>query len=64
MDNDPKNSAADPSNRGSNKGIVTLSEQPYQSLVDQMRSLNQHVYAVVDKLDRGTATASVTSKPH
>lgn len=62
MDNDPKNSAADPSNRDSNKGIVTLSEQPYLPLVEQMRNLNQHVYAVADKFDRNTPTASVMDK--
>lgn len=63
MDNDPTNSAADPSNRDSNKGIVTLKELPYKPLVDQMRGLNQHVYAVIDKFDHTTATASVTDKP-
>ncbi len=62
MDNDPKSTTADPSNRDSNKGIVTLSEKPYTALVDQMRSLNQHVYAVVDKFDRSKRTPVVSTK--
>lgn len=51
-DNDPTSLTADPSNRDSNKGIVTLKSVPYAPLLEQMRALNQHVYAAIDRFDR------------
>ena len=52
MDNDPDNRQADPSNRDSNKGIVKLDNTPYGPLLDEMRSLNQSIYALTDKFDQ------------
>ena len=50
-DNDPADKTADPSNRDSNKGVVSLHDVPYTPLLDQMRALNDSVYAVADKFD-------------
>ena len=44
IDNDPTDTTADPSNRDSNKGIVTSDFAPYQPLLDLMRPLNAHLY--------------------
>lgn len=50
-DNDPSDTTADYSNQDSNKGIVNLKSVPYAPLLDQMRALNQNVYAIADKFD-------------
>ena len=39
-DNDPENLRADPSNRDSNKGMVTWDFQRYMPLVDRMKAIN------------------------
>ncbi len=44
MDNDPTNKAADPSNRDSNKGIVSNTYDLYQPLAQAMEQLNSQVY--------------------
>jgi len=41
MDNDPEDLSTDPSNRDSNKGIVTIRYQPYAGLVEGMREFNR-----------------------
>ncbi len=51
-DNDPNNLKADPSNRDSNKGIVKIDNTPYIPLLDEMRPLNQNIYAIADKFDQ------------
>jgi hypothetical protein len=51
MDNDPKNLKTDPSNRDSNKGLVTIGFEPYADLVDMMRALNREVYPLTDHFD-------------
>ena len=51
MDNDPKNLKTDPSNRDSNKGLVTIGFEPYADLVDMMRALNREVYPLIDHFD-------------
>ncbi|MDH7569265.1 MAG: hypothetical protein QHJ73_06735, partial [Armatimonadota bacterium] len=51
-DNDPEDPTADPSNRDSNKGIVTIRFQPHQPLLDAMKRLNERVYALTDYFDR------------
>ena len=43
-DNDPENLRADPSNRDSNKGIVTCDFQRYMPLVDRMKAINACTY--------------------
>jgi hypothetical protein len=52
MDNDPEDLTTDPSNRDSNKGIVTIRYEPYKDLLEGMRELNTQVYALVDFFDR------------
>jgi hypothetical protein len=53
MDNDPNDLSTDPSNRDSNKGIVTIEYKPYQPLLDVMRELNERVYTLIDFFDKG-----------
>jgi hypothetical protein len=45
-DNDPTNTKADPSNRDSNKGIVSNRYEPFTELLEPMKSLNQHVHRI------------------
>lgn len=52
IDNDPTNTAADPSNLDSNKGIVTARYVTYPPLLDAMCELNARVYGIVDEFDR------------
>jgi hypothetical protein len=51
MDNDPEDLTTDPSNRDSNKGIVTVTYAPYAPLLKEMEALNRDVYALVDYFD-------------
>jgi hypothetical protein len=51
MDNDPEDLRADPSNRDSNKGIVTIKYEPYTALLDVMKPLNGNVYAIIQYFD-------------
>lgn len=51
IDNDPTNTTADPSNRDSNKGIVTNLYEPYTPLIRHMTRLNRHVYTLRDTLN-------------
>ena len=44
QDNDPENENTDPSNRDSNKGMVTWDFQYYTPLLDNMEALNGNVY--------------------
>lgn len=44
MDNDPENMNTDPSNRDSNKGMVTWDFEPYIPLQDNMKQMNENVY--------------------
>ena len=44
MDNDPENMNTDPSNRDSNKGMVTWNFEPYIPLQDNMKQMNENVY--------------------
>ncbi len=52
MDNDPEDLSTDPSNRDSNKGIVTIRYKPYAGLVDGMREFNREIYPLADHFDR------------
>jgi len=51
MDNDPEDMTTDPSNRDSNKGIVTIRYEPYPALLQEMKTLNSEVYGVIHYLD-------------
>lgn len=51
MDNDPNDQTTDPSNRNSNKGIVTTRFVPYPPLLQAMKELNSQVYALVEYFD-------------
>ena len=42
----------DPSNRDSNKGIVTVAYEPYTPLLDAMRALNAEAYRLTAYFDR------------
>jgi len=46
-DNDPENLRADPSNRDSNKGMVTWDFQRYMPLVERMKEINGRTYNLV-----------------
>jgi hypothetical protein len=51
QDNDPKDKEADPSNTDSNKGIVNSLFEPYQSLIDEMKKINDKTYSIIDFFD-------------
>ncbi|MCC8018693.1 MAG: hypothetical protein LIO85_02825 [Rikenellaceae bacterium] len=51
MDNDPENLRTDPSNRDSNKGVVTWDFQPYLPLLEGMKRLNDNVWNLVNYFD-------------
>ena len=52
MDNDPEDLSTDPSNRNSNKGIVTAAYRPYRPLLNSMKELNSAVYRLTAYFDR------------
>ena len=47
MDNDPENLRADPSNRDSNKGMVTWDYRRYTPLLERMKAINDCTYNLV-----------------
>jgi hypothetical protein len=51
-DNDPSEPNTDPSNRDSNKGIVTFRYEPYSALLDEMKPLNDRVYTLANYFDQ------------
>ncbi|MEI6195019.1 MAG: hypothetical protein WCS42_11895 [Verrucomicrobiota bacterium] len=52
IDNDPLEPGTEPSNRDSNKGIVTARYEPYPALLDEMKPLNDRVYSLADYFDK------------
>jgi hypothetical protein len=46
IDNDPLDTKSDPSNRDSNKGIVTIGYEPYTPLLEAMKQINERTYAL------------------
>jgi len=50
-DNNPQDLSTDPSNRDSNKGIVSYQYEPYLTLLQQMKKLNDEVYTLTDYFD-------------
>jgi hypothetical protein len=53
-DNDPADKKTDPSNRDSNKGIVSNRYVPYQPLLDAMKDLNRRSFGLIEHFDRAT----------
>ena len=51
MDNDPMEPGSEPSNRDSNKGIVSYLYEPYATLLELMKALNDRVYSLSDYFD-------------
>lgn len=51
IDNDPEDTKADPSNRDSNKGIVSNRYEPYADLMASMKRINEHTYRLIDYFD-------------
>jgi hypothetical protein len=52
MDNDPAQTGADPSNRDSNKGILSNRYEPYGPLLEAMKELNERSYTLVAYFDQ------------
>lgn len=50
-DNDPDDKAVDPSNRDSNKGIVTFRYKPWTELLEAMKPLNDRAYGLIRHFD-------------
>lgn len=50
-DNDPDDKRLDPSNRDSNKGIVTNRYDPFPELLDAMRAVNLRTCGLADRFD-------------
>jgi hypothetical protein len=51
MDNDPADMRTDPSNRDSNKGIVSIRYELYHYLVAGMKAINREIYRLADHFD-------------
>ena len=52
IDNDPADTRSDPSNRDSNKGILSNRYEPYTPLLDSMKRINQRAYGLVEHFDK------------
>jgi len=50
-DNNPEDLSTDPSNRDSNKGIIDYKYKPYIKLLEDMKKLNNELYALIDFFD-------------
>jgi len=50
-DNNPQDLSTDPSNRDSNKGIVSYKYEPYLALLQLTKRLNDEVYTLIDYFD-------------
>jgi hypothetical protein len=58
IDNDPDDKRTDPSNRDSNKGIVTNRYESYQPLLDAMKDVNQRAFGLIRHFDQPNQTSS------
>lgn len=47
QDNDPADLSTDPSNRDSNKGVITNGYDPYRDLLDQAKKVNEQTYWLI-----------------
>lgn len=61
-DNDPEDTKVDPSNRDSNKGLVTAEYEPWRGLLAEMRPFNQRVHGIIDALDTGAGSRGKKSR--
>ncbi len=52
LDNDPLDLSTDPSNRDSNKGMLTAAYEPWPPLLEAMRELNRLAYPITAWFDR------------
>ena len=52
QDNDPLDLKTDPSNRDSNKGVVSSLFVPYSPLLENMKILNTHVFELIKYIDK------------
>ena len=60
-DNDPTDQKVDPSNRDSNKGIVSARYEPWAPLIKELSAFNNRVYGIIDVLDaRAMAPAGLS----
>ncbi len=58
IDNDPDDRLTDPSNRDSNKGIVTNRYMTYQPLLNAMKEVNQRSFGLVRHFDQPNSNSS------
>ena len=61
QDNDPTNLNTDPSNRTSNKGIVTNKYVEWNTMLAAMKEVNTQVYSIIDHFDGVTTTPPTTT---
>ena len=52
LDNDPQDLQTDPSNRDSNKGVVSWDYKPYIPLLESMKALNDNTYQLIRFFDQ------------
>ncbi|MEM1011552.1 MAG: hypothetical protein AAGI46_04950 [Planctomycetota bacterium] len=57
LDNDVTDTNAEPSNRNSNKGVVSATYEPYDQLLSAMKSVNHRVYGLAQHFDRAREAA-------
>ena len=57
-DNDPDDTKVDPSNRDSNKGVVSSRYEPWAPLLEEMTALNTRIHGIVAWLDAGRADST------
>lgn len=50
-DDNGNKTAVSATKSGSNKGIITIEGTPYTQLLDQMRAINENIYAIADHFD-------------
>ena len=53
IDNDPEDTKADPSNRDSNKGVVSNRYEPHADLLTAMKRINERTYRLIEHFDAG-----------
>lgn len=61
-DNDPEAKGVDPSNRDSNKGIVSSRYEPYVALLESMKTINQRIYSLAEHFVPTAASEKTSGK--
>lgn len=51
QDNDPQDATTDKSNKDSNKGIVNIFFEPYIEVLQEMKTINENIYELIDFVD-------------